>query len=79
MKSQLALEFINSMIANGKTIFICTAQKVVKVTPLTFAKWEKSEYKLFKLSANGDLLMARGKNYDCIVSKNISYVTIKIA
>ena len=76
MKSQSALEFITGMIAVGKTIFISTSIKSTKITPATFSKWEKSGHKLFKLNSNGDLLMARGKNYDCIVSKNISHVRI---
>ena len=76
-KSESALEFINQMILMGKTVFVCTAIKAIKITPATFTKWSKSDYKLFKIDASGNLLMARGRNYYVIISKNISHVSIK--
>lgn len=75
-KGESAFDFINEQIKNNRTIFIATALKVIKVTPTTFAKWEKSGHKLFDL-VNGELWIARGKQWDCIVGKTISHVRIQ--
>lgn len=79
-KSESALEFIKQMISAGKTVYLTTyGNHTTKITPNTFNKWAKSGHDLFKINSNGDLLISRGKSYDCIVTKHISFVNISAA
>ncbi len=75
-KGESAHEFILAQIKQGRTIFIGCARKVIKITPATFAKWEKSGHKLFDVVA-GELWIARGKQWDCIVGKTMAFVKIQ--
>lgn len=75
-KSESALSFIKEQIASNRTVYISTPLCHIKVTPKTFKSWSDSKHDLFKIDKSGDLLMARGKNYDCIVTKTISLVKI---
>lgn len=64
------LKWIEDRIAEGRTVYISTALKVIEISPKTYSKWQKSGSDLFKLSNNDDdLYIARGKNWDCIWNK----------
>ena len=43
MKSQIALEFINKHIADGKTILIRTYTRITKITPKTVKNFEEAK------------------------------------
>lgn len=63
-----ATDKLNNIVASleaGKTVYVCTCTKQVKVTPKTFASWVKDGLKLFKVAGNS-LYMARGRSFDCI-------------
>lgn len=75
-KGESAYEFINEQIKANRTIFIACPRKVIKITPITVKKWATAGHKLFDL-VNGELWIARGKQFDCIVSKTQSYVKIQ--
>lgn len=69
-KASEVLKWIEDRIAEGRTVNISTAWKVIQISPKTYKKWQDSEHKLFKLSNNDDdLYIARGKNWDCIWNK----------
>ena len=59
------LKHILDSIKDGKTAYIATRLKTVKVDKKTLNKWDNSGYPLFK-EANRSLFIARGRNYDCI-------------
>jgi len=50
----------------------CTA-----VSPATFARWEKAGTPLFKVAADGNLMMASGKTYGRITSGDMLLVGLK--
>jgi len=75
-KAESALNFIKEQITSNHTVYISTPLRHIRVTPKTFKTWADSKHELFKIDSHGDLLMARGKNYDCIVTKTISLVKI---
>ena len=63
-----AFKFINEKIDAGMTIMIATHIKVTQVSPKTFAKFEAANFPLFKMSNNGELMMAEGSKYVCIAT-----------
>lgn len=64
--AQRMLEFIESNLADGRTVYVHTAYRVTKVTPKTYANWKAAGRPLFKLDKEGRLRMAFGKRYDII-------------
>jgi hypothetical protein len=74
--AQKAYDFILSSLNSGLTVYISTAMKHTKVTPNTFNKWAKSGNTLFRMTDNGHLEIARGKNFDSIAINNIMLVKI---
>lgn len=56
---------IQSALAAGKTVYICSATRATKVTPAIAAKWDAIGRPLFKLAPNG-LYMGAGRGYVCI-------------
>ncbi len=69
-----ALGFIMSAIASGRTVYVSTMTKVTAISPATFARWEKSGHPLFKVAADGNLMMASGKAYGRITSGEMMLV-----
>ena len=69
-----ALNFIKNAIASGRTVYISTMTKVTAISPATFARWEKSGHSLFKVAADGNLMMASGKSYGRITSNGMMLV-----
>ena len=72
--AESALNFIESAIASGRTVYISTMTKVTAISPATFARWEKSGHPLFKVAADGNLMMASGKVYGRITSGGMMLV-----
>lgn len=56
---------ITDALASGKTIYVSTALRHIKVTPKTAAQFAAANHPLFKAS-NKSLYMAVGRRYDCI-------------
>ena len=48
---------------DGKDVYVCTCTKATRITQAAFAKWRNAGRDLFKLSKDGALLMATGKDY----------------
>ena len=69
-----ALNFIKNAIASGRTVYISTMTRVTAISPATFARWEKSGHSLFKVAADGNLMMASGKSYGRITSNGMMLV-----
>ena len=69
-----ALNFIENAIASGRTVYISTMTKATAISPATFARWEKSGHSLFKVAADGNLMMASGKSYGRITSNGMMLV-----
>jgi hypothetical protein len=69
-----ALNFIKNAIASGRTVYISSMTKVTAISPATFARWEKSGHSLFKIAADGNLMMASGKVYGRITSGEMMLV-----
>lgn len=69
-----AIEFINAAIAARRTVYVSTMTKVVAISPATFARWEKSGHPLFKVAADGNLMLASGKTYGRITSGKMMLV-----
>lgn len=65
---QRLLDGINEALARGETVYVRTSSRATIITPETAAKWKARGLKLFKLTKQGDLLMARGKKYNRIGS-----------
>lgn len=59
------IDFINDNLAAGRTIYVSTYTRSVKVTAKTAKAWADKGHNLFKLSGNS-AFMARGKSWDCI-------------
>lgn len=76
MKSQIALEFINKHIADGKTILIRTYTRITKITPKTVKNFEEANHPLFKMNSANELLMAEGKRYVCIATPDMMMVGV---
>ena len=76
MKSQIALDFINRHIADGKTIFIRTYTRAIEVNPDTIKKFSNAGRPLFKMSSKNELLMSEGKNYVCLATPTTCFVGI---
>ena len=72
--AESALYFIESAIASGRTVYISTMTKVTAISPATFARWKKSGRPLFKIAADGNLMMASGKVYGRITSSGMMLV-----
>ena len=72
--AESALSFINNAIASGRTVYVSTMTKVTAISPATFARWEKSGRPLFKVAADGNLMMASGKSYGRITSNGMMLV-----
>lgn len=49
----------------GKTLYVCTYTQATKVTAKTLRAWAATGRPFLK-ARGGDMLMARGKGYDCI-------------
>lgn len=73
-KADRALAWIERQLSEGATVYISTYTKATKITPKRYASWP-SDRPLFKVSGS-DLLMARGRRYDCIISGSIRLVGI---
>lgn len=54
----------------GKTVYLTTMLKSIKVDQKVVAKWEKAGYPLFKATEKNDF-MASGRNWLCIDGCNI--------
>lgn len=65
------LEFINTALQQGKTVFISTAYRTTKITPKTAKKFEDANIELFKIDSVGDLCIRAGKRYNCFCTKNV--------
>jgi len=76
MKSQIALDFINKHIADGKTIFVRTYTRATEVTPNTIKKFADAGRPLFKMNSKNELLMSEGKNYVCLATPTTCFVGI---
>lgn len=74
--AEKALAFIKNAIAAGKTVYVSTMTKCTAVSPATFARWEKSGHALFKVAADGSLMMAAGKSYGRITSGEMLLVRL---
>lgn len=72
--AESAMNFIKNAIASGRTVYISTMTKVTAISPATFARWEKSGHSLFKVSADGNLMMASGKSYGRITLNGMMLV-----
>lgn len=72
--AETALNFIKNAIASGRTVYISTMTRCTAISPATFARWEKSGHSLFKVAADGNLLMASGKSYGRITSGGMMLV-----
>lgn len=59
------LRAIEAALASGKTVWVSTVLRQIKVTPKTAAKFSASGAPLFKANRIG-LFIASGKRYDCI-------------
>ena len=62
-KASDALNYIKNSIASGKTVYVTAGNRITKVTPKAYEKWEASGRPLFKLGGDGALLMASGSSY----------------
>jgi len=62
-------QWILSRISEGRTIYFTTALRTIAISPRTFAKWEKSGRKLFKIDDDG-LRIANGKRFDLVATKS---------
>lgn len=65
-KAERALAFITDAIESGRTVYVSTSMRHTKITPATFHKFTASGRPLFKILADGDLGMSRGRTYDRI-------------
>lgn len=77
--AESALNFINNAIASGRTVYISSMTKVTAISPATFARWEKSGQSLFKIAADGNLMMASGKVYGRITSGGMMLVGLTVS
>jgi hypothetical protein len=75
-KAQDALQFIESKIAEGKTVSIGNAGKCIVITPKNFAKWQASGHKLFIIDSEGFLRIASGKKFNIICTCTTLLVSI---
>jgi hypothetical protein len=76
-KAQQMLEFIESGLANGATIHVCTPLRTTAISPKTAAKWKAANNQLFKIDAEGNLRMASGNNFVIISYPTIPLVAVK--
>jgi hypothetical protein len=76
-KAESALQFIETQIKEGRTICISTSLKCTKISPKTYANWQSKGLTLFKIDNEGNLRIARRKNFDIIVFKELSLVRIQ--
>jgi hypothetical protein len=58
--AERALEFIRSQHSAGRNVIVSTHLKHTRYSP--------KHSTMFKLSGKGDLLVARGKNWDCLAT-----------
>ena len=72
-----ALDFISTAIKSGRTVYVSTMTRCTAVSPATFARWEKAGTPLFKVAADGNLMMASGKTYGRITSGDMLLVGLK--
>jgi hypothetical protein len=59
------LDWMKDRLNEGKTVYISTYTKTIRVTPATYSRSISAEYPLFKIKKQS-LYIARGKHYDCI-------------
>ena len=76
-KAQQMLEFIETHLSNGLTIYICTARNATRVSPKTAAKFANGGHKLFKIDSEGNLRIARGNHFDIICHKDMALVSVR--
>lgn len=65
MTAQDKISQIKQWLNTGKTVYISTATRTTKITPKTYANWEKSGHELLKASGDS-MYMASGRNFVCI-------------
>lgn len=65
MNAEQRIAKIIETIESGKTVYVYTSLRVVKVTPKTFKKFADSGRPLFK-AAKDSMWMSFGNRYDCI-------------
>lgn len=73
-----ALEFINSALASGRTVYLSTMLRVIEINPKTAAKFAAANRELFKLTASG-LRVANGNRYELIATSSMMLVGLKAA
>jgi hypothetical protein len=74
--AQKAHQFILTSIAEGKTVYLSTAYRKIKLDRKVVERFTKANYSLFKYNSEGDLLLASGKQYNVICCKNVSILQI---
>jgi hypothetical protein len=74
--AEKAQQFIQDQIALGKSIMIQTAMRTTKITPKNYKAWADSGKSLFMIDSEGNLRIARGKQYDIICTKTTALVRI---
>jgi len=62
--AQKKLNWIDDMIADGRTVYVSTQTRTTKITPKTAKRWADNGNVLFKVSGES-LYMAVGKRFDC--------------
>ena len=70
------LEFIETQITAGLTIYVRTARGAIKVSPKTVAKFNTGGHKLFKTDSEGNLRIASGKSFNIICTPHIALVGV---
>ena len=77
-QSQNMLKWIDDQINKGNNVLVQTHRQIITWTPKNYKKFKDQGIEPFKIASDGDLMMARGRNYDRIpldVVKISSHVT----
>jgi hypothetical protein len=73
-----ALNWINEMLAAGKTVYVCTMTRATVITPATARRWASKGHTLFKI-VDGNLYMANGKKFVKLTSGDLNLVGFRAA
>ena len=71
-EQQKALAWIDEQFEVGRTVYLTTHLKQWKCTPKNALKFKESGRPLFKIGRDGQLYMASGRSYLCILLGSVS-------
>lgn len=66
-KAQQAFNWISGEIAKGRTVDLNVGMRIIRISPRTWASFERAGYAALRVSKGGSLQVARGKAWDTII------------